>query len=88
MATYCPSASLYTYNILQSTNNKEDSDCNTTKLTNIICETFFINNNPDIELTEQKSTDLFAPFYFKQRIHSTPYITLIDPPPIQSGSLF
>ncbi|MTG96745.1 MULTISPECIES: hypothetical protein [Myroides] len=79
--TYCPTASLYVYNISSSKVNS-DNEPTSEKLTNIICETFFINNIVIPEIKGSTIHYLFAPFFFKHRIHSTPYITAIDPPPI------
>lgn len=88
---FCPTANMYVYTVLDADNqNKNDqhTEQRTSKIVNISCETFFINQ----VVTQQEINDTrffnSNQYFFKPVIHSTPYITLIDPPPIYKPSLF
>lgn len=87
---FCPTANMYVYTILESDVpiTTEQPNEHRNKIINISCETFFLSQGI---VTEEITTSLFLTnnqYFFKPVIHSTPYITLIDPPPINKGSLF
>ncbi len=87
---FCPTANMYVYTVLESDipTNSEQSNEHRNKIINISCETFFLNQL--IVQQEINESQFFTntQYFFKPVIHSTPYITLIDPPPINKSSLF
>lgn len=88
---FCPTANMYVYTVLDTDNqntNEQHTEQRTNKIINISCETFFINQV--VTQQEINGTRFFNnnQYFFKPVIHSTPYITMIDPPPIYKRSLF
>lgn len=82
---FCPIANMYIINVFNLSTNKTSgntTDNDSSKVTTISCETFFINQNELIVLTKTEVFYHLSDFYYKPVIHSTPYIPLIDPPPI------
>lgn len=87
---FCPTANMYVYTILDSNVpiTSEQSNEHSSKIINITCETFFLSQ---LMIQQEINEVLFltnSPYFFRPVIHSTPYITLIDPPPINKSSLF
>lgn len=82
---FCPIANMYVYNVFNlstDSTSEKTADKNSSTITTISCETFFINQNELIVFTKTEVLRNFSDFYYKPVIHSTPYIPLTDPPPI------
>lgn len=83
--SFCPTANRYVYHFDSSTavdgvnQTNKPKNC---KVTNISCETFFIAQ--DLDHSATKDCPLFDRelYFYQPVIHSNPYITLVDPPPM------
>jgi len=83
--SFCPTANMYVYQFDSSPVADGGNQTNKTKnckATNISCETFFIAQ--ELEHHSTNDCPLFARkmYFYQPVIHSNPYITLVDPPPM------
>lgn len=83
--SFCPTANMYVYHLGSSPTTEGGNQTTKTKnckATNISCETFFIAQT--LEQSPIKNRVLFAPklYFYQPVIHSNPYITVVDPPPM------
>ncbi|MCC9042395.1 hypothetical protein LNQ81_06765 [Myroides sp. M-43] len=83
---FCPNATMYIYNTYSITGNNQSSEkskeTNSSKITTISCESYFINQSQVTFYSKENTSNNLSLFYYKPVIHSTPYIPLVDPPPI------
>lgn len=79
---FCPTANMYIYNVYHISTDHSNKEKNSSKVTTISCETFFLNQTQIVLDTKKRLTHNYSTFFYKPVIHSTPYIPLTDPPPI------
>jgi len=81
---FCPTANMYSYRLSAPTSTEADhlTKSKNCKATNISCETFFIAQELDLQQTKDHFLFTSKLYFYQPVIHSNPYTTLVDPPPI------